>query len=96
VTPDSTNTPNELLKRIEAQYGPDEALRAKLLPSVQRIVEAWPETSKDRTKMLQKVMAVYSHQVRVRESLDDLDRDLSMELNQHYATSLGIENPRVG
>jgi len=84
-----------ILDRLELRFGPHPSLRNRLLPILERILESGPPSAQ-RNRLLKLVVEAYTHQVRVREALDDLRENLRERLIQTYGESLGIEPPNVG
>ena len=94
MTEESSKRADGMLDRLEARYGLDTKLRARLHPVVVKILESG-STVEHRVELLKLVARAYAHHVRVRDILDELRRTLRHRLNETYGRILGIQPPCI-
>jgi hypothetical protein len=83
-----------VLDRIELRFGIDAELRRRLFPAVKKMLALGPK-GEERTRLLRLVAEAYAHQVKVREIIQKLERDLRRRVADNYCDLLGIEPPNI-
>jgi len=89
-----SNEVDRVLERLAIAYGPDEAVRLRLRPLAQRILETCPPSA-GRTELLSLLGEMYEMQVRVKGIQALLRRSIRYHRNRLYAAELGIEPPNL-
>lgn len=90
MNPDLFAQTEEFIARLDAKFGHDPALVARLRPVLVRVFESGPD-SRERRSLLRLVAETYARHVRMSESIAAMRERLFSRVNDLYGRMLGIQ-----